>query len=189
MSSAPSEFDSLANAILAAGGSTDPSELHGFVCGLLATGATPDKKRWQDELAQLLELDAVPADLNQSFLQLADTSNKQLQDRNFDFQLLLSDEAEDITARTQSLGHWCQGFLHGFGVGAPKGDLSPTSNEALQDLSAIAQVDAEELDSSDETENHLLQVEEFVRVAVLNIFIETAAAAGQKSANSGPTVH
>ena len=189
MSSAPSEFDTLANAIVAAGGKTDPSELHGFVCGLLATGATPDKKRWQDELAHLLELEAVPADLNQSFLQLADTSDKQLQDRNFDFQLLLSDEAEDMAARTQSLGHWCQGFLHGFGVGAAKGELSPTSKEALQDLSVIAQVDAEEVEASEEAEHHLLQVEEYVRVAVLNIFIETSAPAGDKNENSGPTVH
>ncbi|AMX03563.1 UPF0149 family protein [Microbulbifer thermotolerans] len=182
MTRAAIEFETLANAILAAGGEADPSELHGFVCGVLAAGTTPDKSRWQKELGALLELDAVPADLNRDFLQLARESELRLQDSDFDFQLLLSED-EDIGARTLALGHWCQGFLHGFGVGAHRGELQPTSKEALRDIGAIAQVDAEGAEQTEEAENQLLELQEYVRVAVLNIFTEVR---GKKT---GPTVH
>ncbi|SHF86004.1 hypothetical protein SAMN04487965_2783 [Microbulbifer donghaiensis] len=184
MTSAANRFDSLANAILAAGGQTSPSELHGFASGILAAGAKPDKKRWQRELAELLELDAVPADLNREFLQLAQDCQQQLGDSNFDFQLLLTDE-QDITARALTLGHWCQGFLHGFGIGAFKGKLLPTSEEALQDIGAIAQVDADEVEATEEAESQLLELQEYVRMAALNIFTEVR---GDKS-GKGPTVH
>lgn len=187
---AADNFESLANAILAAGGGADPSELHGFVCGLLAAGAQPDRARWQEELARLLELDAVPADLNGQFVELAQESRKQLDDDHFDFQLLLSDD-EDIGPRTQNLGHWCQGFLHGFGVGAHKGKLQPTSEEALQDLGAIAQVDAEvdaeSAEASEAAESQLLELQEHVRIAALNIYTEVCAAA--KKSPSGPILH
>lgn len=186
MTSNLSEFDKLANGILAAGGHTSPSELHGFVCGVLAAGARPDRGRWQDELGQLLDLDAVPADLSAEFQRVADESLAQLEDRNFDFQLLLLEDT-GITERTLSLAQWCQGFLHGFGVGGFQGDLPPTSKEALDDISAISQVDADTASEGEETENQLLQVEEFLRVAVMNIFTETAPrpAGGSK----GATLH
>lgn len=184
MTSAANRFDSLANAILAAGGQADPSELHGFACGLLAAGANPDNTRWQKELAELLELDAVPADLQREFLQLAQESQQRLGDSDFDFQLLLTEEA-DITARALTLGHWCEGFLHGFGIGAYKGELLPTSKEALQDITAIAQVDADQVQESEEAESQLLELQEYVRVATLNIFTEVR---GDRSGKK-PTVH
>ncbi|WP_237057249.1 UPF0149 family protein [Microbulbifer sediminum] len=187
------DFHSLANAIMAAGGRADPSELHGFVCGILSAGARPDKKRWQSELAEQLDLEAVPADLSRAFVELARESQAQLEDSNFDFQLLLTDDP-DLAARTLTLGHWCQGFLHGFGIGQFRGKLQETSDEALRDLGAVAQVDETELDDSEETENQLLQVEEYVRVAVMNIFTEVAAAQaasrpGGNGSAGGPTVH
>ncbi|WP_237067607.1 UPF0149 family protein [Microbulbifer guangxiensis] len=186
MTSSPSEFDKLANAILASGGHTSPSELHGFVCGVLAAGARPDRRRWQDELAQLLDQDAVPADLSAEFQRIAQESAEQLGDRNFDFQLLLAEDG-GIAERTLSLGQWCQGFLHGFGVGAHRGELPPTSKEALEDLSAVSQVDADTVSEGEEAEHQLLEVQEFVRVAVMNIFTEAAPppAGGSK----GATLH
>lgn len=181
-----SEFDKLANGILAAGGHTSPSELHGFVCGVLAAGARPDRRRWQDELGQLLDLDAVPADLSAEFQRIAEESAARLNDRNFDFRLLLAEDS-DISERALSLGLWCQGFLHGFGVGAYQGELPPTSKEALEDLSAVSQVDADAVTEGEEAEHQLLEVEEFVRVAVMNIFTETAPRPA--SGSKGATLH
>ncbi|WP_193162247.1 UPF0149 family protein [Microbulbifer hainanensis] len=186
MTAAANPFDSLANAILAAGGVADPSELHGFACGVLSAGARPDKKRWQQELADLMQLEAVPADLNRDFLQLAQDSLAHLRNGEFDFQLLLPSD-EDIAARTQTLGHWCQGFLLGFGIGNYQGELEATSREALEDIGSIAQVDADAVEATDDMEKQLLQVQEYVRVAVMNIFTETAGP--QPDAGSAPTVH
>ncbi|MGL6160021.1 UPF0149 family protein [Microbulbifer sp.] len=182
MTRAAEDFDSLANTILSAGGEVDPSELHGFACGLLAAGARPDKSRWQRELGEFLQLEAVPAELNREFLQLAEDSLRQLRDSDFGFQLLLSG-SEDLAERTLTLGTWCEGFLHGFGIGGHSGELPPTSSEALQDISVIAQVDEQAAGESEEAESQLVQVQEYVRVAVLNIFADTAAG------SRGPTVH
>ncbi|WP_444946906.1 UPF0149 family protein [Microbulbifer sp. VTAC004] len=184
MTSETNRFELLANAILSAGGQADPSELHGFICGILAAGAEPDKKRWQHELTELLDLEAVPADLNKDFLQLAKESQKQLSDTDFSFRLVLCDD-DDIVARTLALGHWCEGFLHGFGIGSAKGKLLPTSDEALKDIGAISQVDADHVEESEENEQQLLELQEYVRVAVLNIFTEVRG----KQSDSGPTVH
>lgn len=193
MTAPANQFDSLANAILAAGGTTDPSELHGFACGVVAAGARPDKNRWQKELAGLLQLDAVPADLDRDFQQLADDSLAQLRDSQFDFRLLLPDEA-DLAVKTSTLGNWCQGFLLGFGVGDFQGEMPATSGEALEDIGKIAQVDAGEVEDSDEAENQLLQVQEYVRVAVMNIFTECSgdrkiADTPKPAGGSGPTLH
>ncbi|GAB2874644.1 UPF0149 family protein [Microbulbifer echini] len=184
MTSENNRFEQLANAILSAGGQVDPSELHGFTCGILAAGAEPDKKRWQSELAALLDVEAVPADLDRDLLQLAEESRKQLGGSDFSFQLVLCDD-EDIVSRTLALGHWCAGFLHGFGIGGAKVKLLPTSEEALKDIGAIAQVDADHVDASEEAEQQLIELQEYVRVAVLNIFTEVR---GNK-ASGGPTVH
>ncbi|GAA5525207.1 hypothetical protein Maes01_01772 [Microbulbifer aestuariivivens] len=185
MTSILSDFDKLANGILASGGDSSPSELHGFACGVLAAGARPDTRRWQDELGQLLDLDAVPADLSAEFKRVAEGGLAQLEDRNFDFQLLLPEDG-GITERTLALGQWCQGFLHGFGVGGYQGELPSSSKEALEDISAISQVDADTADEGEEAENQLLQVAEFARVAVMNIFADTAPPA---KTSGGKTLH
>ena len=189
MTASANQFDSLANAILAAGGTAAPSELHGFACGMLAAGARPDKNRWQKELAEMLQLEAVPADLNREFIALTEASLQQLRDSGFDFQLLLADE-EEVAAKVSTLGHWCQGFLLGFGLGDYKGEMPETSLEALKDIGRIAQVDADEVEESDEAEKQLEQVQEYVRVAVMNIFTECS---GDKKiaddGNKGPTLH
>ncbi|MFA0809860.1 UPF0149 family protein [Microbulbifer epialgicus] len=184
MTSETNRFELLANAMLSSGGQADPSELHGFICGVLAAGAEPDNERWQRELAEFLDLEAVPADLNRGFLQLAVESRKQLGGSDFSFRLVLCDD-DDIVARTLALGHWCEGFLHGFGIGGAKAKLLPTSEEALKDIGAIAQVDADHVDESEEAEQQLLELQEYVRVAVLNIFTEVQG----KQTDDGPTVH
>jgi len=185
MTAPVSPFDSLANTILAAGGVTGPSELHGFVCGVLSAGARPDQQRWQRELAELLQLEAVPAELNREFLELTERSLQQLGGDAFDLDLLLADD-EDISTRARTLGNWCQGFLLGYGIGDNQRKLADTSSEALKDIGTIAQLDADAVEASEEAEKQLLEVQEFVRVAAMNIFTETA---GAQPGAGGPTVH
>ncbi|WP_299947515.1 UPF0149 family protein [uncultured Microbulbifer sp.] len=184
MTSETNRFALLANAILAAGSRADPSELHGFICGVLATGAIPDNDRWQRELAEMLDLAAVSEGLNRELLQLAAESRKQLGDTAFSFRLVLCEDG-DIVERTLALGHWCAGFLHGYGVGGAGVKIRPTSEEALKDIGAISQVDADHAEEGEEAEQQLLELQEYVRVAVLNIFTELQA--GQSGI--GPTVH
>lgn len=190
MSTPQLSFDDLANQIVAAGGGIGPSELHGFICGLLAAGTRPDKSRWQKELAEFLDLDAIPADLARSALALAEQSERDLSDRNFSFQPLLSG-SDELAERGQTLCLWCEGFLHGFGIGKYSGELLPTSSEALKDLAEIAQLDAGSMENGAEQERELFEVQEYVRMAALNIFVECnpSLASGGDDSGSGPTLH
>lgn len=188
MAAADSLFDNLASQILAAGGKVGPSEMHGFICGLLSSGTRPDKARWQKELGAFLDLDAVPADLQRDSQELAESSLKMLSDNSFSFQPLLSD-SEDLAEKGQTLCLWCEGFLHGFGIGKYSGELLPTSSEALKDLTEISQLDAEQMENNAEQEAQLFEVQEYVRMAALNIFVECNGPADGKQPESGHTVH
>ncbi|WP_226668263.1 UPF0149 family protein [Microbulbifer aggregans] len=190
MAAADSLFDDLASQILAAGGKIGPSELHGFICGLLSSGTRPDKARWQKELVEFLDLDAIPADLQRNAVLLADNSLKALSGSDFSFQPLLS-ESDELAEKGRSLCLWCEGFLHGFGVGKYASDLLPTSSEALKDLTEIAQLDAEQMENSKEQEAQLFEVQEYVRMAALNIFVECNGPGGDTAASpdGGHTVH
>ena len=190
MSAEPVSFDELANQIVAAGGKIGPSELHGFICGLLAAGARPDKKRWQKEVAEFLDLDALPADLSRDSLVLAEQSQRDLSDKNLSFQPLLSN-SDELAERGQTLCLWCEGFLHGFGIGKYTGELPPTSSEALKDFAEIAQLDATSLENGAEQERELFEVLEYVRMAAMNIFVECNPPSdpGEKKHPAGPTLH
>lgn len=186
-------FDDLANPIVAAGGNIGPSELHGFICGVLAAGARPSASRWQKETADFLDLEAVPADLDRAIQSLVDQSLADFTDKDFSFQPLLSD-SDELAERGQTLCLWCEGFLHGFGVGKYTGELLPTSSEALKDMAEIAQLDAEGMENDVEQERQLFEVQEYVRMGALNIFVECNSAAGGKAGAAdngaaGPTLH
>ena len=191
MSGKKLSFDELANQIVAAGGKIGPSELHGFVCGLLAAGARPNAARWQKEAAEFLDLDAVPADLNRDIQALVEKSQSDFSDKEFSFQPLLSD-SEELAERGQTLCLWCEGFLHGFGIGKYSGELLPTSSEALKDMAEIAQLDAQGMENDVEQERQLFEVQEYVRMAALNIYVECNSAAlnaGDGEKPAGPTLH
>lgn len=188
MADAEISFDGLANQIVAAGGTVGPSELHGFICGLLTTGARPDKAHWQKEIAEFLDLDAIPADLARDTLQLTERSLRELSSNDFSFQPLLA-ATDELSERGQSLCLWCEGFLHGFGIGKYSGELLPTSSEAMKDLAEIARLDADQMENSGEQEAELFEVQEYVRMAVLNVFVECRGKQDAPGSAGGPTLH
>lgn len=143
---------------------TTPSELHGSLCGWLAGGgaSTPG---W---LAQVLvdETLAVPAE-GSALDQLRVASAAQLADRSFTFGLLLPDSDASLAERSGALFDWCRGFLGAFGLAAgAKAPLSEEGTEALGDLAKLSAVQPQD-EGDDEDDAALVEIEEFVRVAVL----------------------
>jgi uncharacterized protein YgfB (UPF0149 family) len=93
----------------------------------------------------------------------------QLEDRDFAFELLLSD-SDDTAAQADALFTWARSFLGGFGLGAgqQRPTLSEEGEEALNDLAKLAQASSEDFESgNDDDEDALAEIEEFIRVAVL----------------------
>lgn len=140
------------------------AELHGGLCGWLAGGGV-ESPGW---LASVLADDAAPAVARGSALDaLARASSAQLQDRGFGFELLLPDADASLADRSGALFDWCRGFLGGFGLAAGHAPpLSEESTEALSDLARLAAA-APQDDGDEDDEQSLIEIEEFVRVAVL----------------------
>jgi uncharacterized protein YgfB (UPF0149 family) len=114
-----------------------------------------------------------------------------LTDEDLGFALLLPDDRVPLEERLAALGLWCGGFLSAFGVGlgmtVNSGDdaagfgLPDELQEIVDDLAAIAEVEPESAQDADEDadddadpEGQFMELEEFVRVAVLLIMSELA---------------
>lgn len=143
---------------------TGASELHGSLCGWLAGGGETSA----DWLAQVLVDDALPQPVPDSALdRLRQASVAQLEDRSFGFALLIPDEDASLAVRSGALFDWCRGFIGAFGLAAGADPpLSEEGLEALTDLAKLAAATAQE-DGDEEDEHALVEIEEFVRVAVL----------------------
>lgn len=142
------------------------SELHGALCGWLAGGGG-GALNW---LALVFVDDALPAIAAGSTLDtLCQVSAGQLEDRSFEFQLLLPEADASLATRSGALFDWCRGFLGGFGLAVGTSPpLSDEGSEALSDIAKLASATAQD-DGDQEDEAALAEIEEFVRVAVLLI--------------------
>lgn len=167
MSQNPSNLPSLPDVekeIRELGLATPAPELHGALCGWLAGGgessdAWLSKVLVDDQLAGVASGGALEA--------LRRTSESQLEDRSFDFALLLPDTDAAIEVRSGALFDWCRGFLGGFGLAAgDRAKLSDEGSEALEDIARLAAAQPQE-EGDEEDEEALVEIEEFVRVAVL----------------------
>lgn len=141
-----------------------PAELHGAVCGWLAGGGT-DQPDW---LRRVLANETIATPGEDSALQaLRLASAEQIADRGFDFELLLPEADASLAERSGALFDWCRGFLGGFGLAAGANPpLSEESREALADLAKLAGAQAQD-EGDEEDEEALMEIQEFVRVAVL----------------------
>ncbi len=87
------------------------AELHGALCGWLSAGGAPDGRR-------VLADDNLPPVAADSVLgQLLQATIKQLEDRDFAFELLLAD-TDEVSAQADAMFSWTRSFLGGFGLGS-----------------------------------------------------------------------
>ena len=130
---------------------------------------------------------------------LATNQLKSLLSEDISFRPFLPDDDEPIDVRIESVSFWCRGFLGGFAEAQSyernglrnldsqneknllKGNLSENVTEALTDLGSISKVallDDEGNEYSDPTEiseqaeKDLVEVIEFIRLAILTVFAE-----------------
>ena len=142
----------------------EASEVHGALCGWIAGGGGAV----QDWPARVLADDTLATPEKGDVLdRLRLASQAQLEDRSFDFNLLLPDPAAPLVERSGALFDWCRGLLGGFGLAAGANPpLSEEATETLGDLAKLAQAQAQE-EGDEEDEQALAEIEEFVRVATL----------------------
>lgn len=176
------DFDEVCDLFIRLQATTPPAELHGLLTGQLCAGQQMTRDVWLRVAKEFMDAQAEPdAEDSDLLMSVYYTTITQLVDDDWGFYPLLPDDTSELTVRIQALGEWCQGFLVGFALVDQKqtgsktaGQKTPYSDlvsDALSDLAAIAQVGEPE-DDSDESENDFMHLEEYVKLAILNIFVE-----------------
>jgi len=182
------DFDEFANHLLDQGLLASPSQLHGCLCGLLGAGAPAQPEYGLDALAQALDLE-VHGELASRIMQLYTVTEAALQDEEFTFLPLLPDEEEEIALRAAALASWCDGFLAGVAYVTATADnsgsaLSQETGEILRDIAAMAQAESAEDESEEEAEDSYMELMEYLRVAVVNVFMDSQATAQDRNRSS-----
>ncbi len=173
------DFEEITEHLLEQGALASASQVHGCLCGLLSAGAPGQAEYGLDALAQALDL-VLHGELASRIMQLYTASDVVLQDEEFTFFPLLPDDEVDITQRTVALADWCDGFLAGIAYAATGEDktggaFSEQCSEALRDIAALAQAEAAEDERDDDAEEHYIELVEYLRVAVVNVFLDSLA--------------
>ncbi|WP_392566517.1 UPF0149 family protein [Utexia brackfieldae] len=141
------------------------AELHGFISGLLAGGNRDET--WRVLLADMInDGQPITGDLASQINKLHDDINQQLNESEFEFQLLLDEQ--NIFMQIDSLVGWVNHFLLGLGLVQPQ--LAKVKNdvgEAISDLRQIALLGYEEDEDPQELGFAFEEVHEYVRMATI----------------------
>ncbi|WP_286240416.1 UPF0149 family protein [Neptuniibacter halophilus] len=177
------DFELIANLFVEEGVRVvSPAELHGLIAGHLAAGARLQPAILLQTACELMDTNALTHESSKAtLLNLYTATCDALESMDLEFELLLPDDENEISVRAESLGRWCQSFLSGFGLYGKHTDasLSTEAKETLNDLGQIAQISAD-LEELDENESDLMEVQEYVRMAVLMLFTECNKALEEK---------
>ncbi len=184
MASLP-EHDDIADILIAMGVLIRPADVHGFLTGLLAVSSHMKSEDIQTRLVEFLDGEQPDPDQRAAFDQLWQTTRSQLQAGDMQLELLLPDDYFELEQRVANLAAWCQGFLQGFALAGHdyqkvrgESEWPEDISELVNDLVKISQLgDEEPEDDAEAAEMQLFEVQEYVRIAVLNIYTECHAAA------------
>ncbi len=154
------------------------AEAHGVLVGMLSVVGPKNDSVWRVSLLEILDCNQPDKQQWALISKLKTKISKDLKDRTFSFNLLLPNDDSALAVRILALSEWCKGYLSGLGlVGISAVDLSnEIIKELIQDLSQIAQV-GQATDASNDDEKNFLELVEYVRIAVQNIYVELRDAA------------
>lgn len=158
------EFDAVSAALTRCRISIDAAELHGLMIGHLTAGEDLPEQDWFARI----HVDGDPAAVREDAVltALREAGMTTLVDPNLGFSLLLPDDDAALTERASALFSWCRGFLAGYSLVPGRTPLSDDAQEAFADLTHIATF---LVDEDEQDEQALVEIAEFVRVAVLLI--------------------
>lgn len=208
----PFDYDQMQAVIHSAGLGLSAAELQGYQAGMLALDLKFDEPAWWSQFIEDYpnsQADSVQTEDRDALYSLLLHTLKGLESNAFEFNLLLPDDETSLILRVSMLAEWCAGFLTGVQTAmtlvdlevAQKVEQSDQIKEILIDFSAIRQTSTLELNDVEdllETERNYAEITEFVRVAVMNIYVEIILGSLDKSQdqtassaapNSLPTLH
>ncbi|AHI29847.1 MULTISPECIES: UPF0149 family protein [Marinobacter] len=186
------EFERWANVFTAHKAFSHPSELHGVLCGRLAAGSRIEEPEWLNMVCEHMGLPENAADDSEDlapFMNKAyDQTLSHLKSTDMSFHPLLPDDDYAIEQRLEALVAWVRGFLEGMALSAGEalGQAPDEIRELIEDMVAISQL-ADDEEASDESEQQLLEITEYIRLGALAVFTEFNAP--ERPASPSPTLH
>lgn len=157
---------------------TGPAEVQALLCGLLCGGSARPRELWLEEILPdgLDAANLTHRQCGQSLAELFQQTLAAFNSSELSFDLLLPPEAKSpLGQRAAELVDWCRGFNYGLGLsGCSLNRLSEEAREGLIDLAEITKLDLTNLSEGEQQEQELVELTEFVRVAVLLIREELA---------------
>jgi uncharacterized protein YgfB (UPF0149 family) len=174
------DYQATADAMQRVGLTQSPAEAHGFAIGLQLGGVADAPRAWQRELYADLDPRDVLAEECRRLLDRVYAAAT-APDEGDGFGLMLPESIEVDAISLGAVRDWCQGFMFGFGLGGEKAAdrLSAQSREWLRDMAEIGLLETDDVENSDENQAALIEVEEYLRVGVM-LIREDVAAAGEK---------
>jgi uncharacterized protein YgfB (UPF0149 family) len=176
----PPDFDEYADLLLEQGLQVSPAALHGGICGVLVGGGEREADYCLAAVSQALEID-IRGQLAESSLQLIAASERAMADDSFEFHLFLPDDETEIEIRVRALGEWCSGFMAAFALAVTepaRTGLAEEVAEILKDIAAIAEVGFTDEEDEEEAEHNFFEISEYLRFAVLNLYLDNDARRG-----------
>ncbi|APF01913.1 TPA: UPF0149 family protein [Legionella pneumophila] len=164
------EYDDFVQSISVLALTMSGSELHGIMCGYLCAGADSQGEAYIRALLNNRK-DEQSRNALLSLFSVFSISQQQINNFDFEFQMLLPDDDESLVIRAQAFSEWCEGFTQGLtiaGVGMEQ-FYEEESQDALQHLIEFAEMDCESLEVGEEDEQALMEVTEYTRMAVLRL--------------------
>ena len=164
-------YQELQHKLTTANASADAAEVHGVICGVISSNQELPVYWFEELFDQAEEGDLLVADCRSEVEGLYTNTIRQIEDAGLGMQLLLPDDEYSLTTRAKAVSQWCQGFLYGFGLSgdAFEQQLSDEAKEALEDIASFTRMDVDGIEASEEEEDALVEITEFLWVASMLI--------------------
>ena len=149
------------------GAGLSAAEAHGIAAGMLCNNIRADWDDWLNELFsdEIFLTEEERNDLTALFEQTRALLDPK--DEQFDFDLLLPDDDEELSEQVEALRNWCQGYLFGVGYARSVSVWPGECGEIMRDIVEFTKVDADA--AGEENENAFMEIHEYLRSAVLLI--------------------
>lgn len=171
--------DDIEGALRRCGASWSSAQVHGLLCGRLALRGAEGATMWRQQVLEGAESNnALTRECESLLDDLLQTTWQQLGERQSEFELLLPDDEEGASVRTQAIADWCEGFLHGLvGDKHPEATRKRLAEEPLSDvIRDMLEITRAEVGDDDDEENESAYTElvEYIRVATQLAYEELA---------------
>jgi yecA family protein len=174
------DHNELDAALRRCGSTWNAGQAHGLLCSRLALAGADGASRWLAQVLADTDPDNTLRSECEAMLEALCTATwQQLSERQSDFMLLLPDDDDSAQVRTEAMGQWCEGFLHGL-VSETHGDklrerlASDPLSDIIKDLLDITRASVDDEADEQGTENAFADLVEYLRVSAQLTYEELA---------------